>query len=587
MNRLYKTNKINSFFSLGLLAALLLWSSTAFSQKKRKDTLDTEIIRVVKPYTPSVSDAFKIKQEPTVDSLSLKIKKEVSYTIHSMPVASTFVPDKGGARLLLNQPPERYYNNFVAAGFGNYMTPFVEVFAKYDLTNYSEIGGFINYQASFKNMEDVVLNSTYSDISGDFFYKQTEKYFEWKIKTGVKNRVVNWYGLPDNISFNENVIGSIDEKQSYGTIYLGGDIEFYDALVHNGTVKFTRFFDNHNSDENHFEFKGNVELPIGNELINTDVTLEYLNGSFTRNFTRDASIQHNFASIGISPSFLLLRDNFKLNIGGRVYYGFTDNENDESKFYFYPNVTTSYKISGDNFIAYAGVTGDLHQNSYEQFVAENPFVSPTLHIRRTDMPYQGFLGVKGKFARNFTFNIRGAYSNEIDKALFRLNPSWTDGTVLLDKGYEAGNSFDVVYDEVTTINGFAEVIFDFNERFKFGGNIEFNTYNLDEQAEAWNLPMLKSTLMARYAAKKWYANANVYFATDRNDVLEIIPGNSVYNIVNGTYFDVNIDGGFYFNESWSVFLKLNNILNTKYQKYSNFQVQGFQVLGGIEYRFDF
>jgi outer membrane cobalamin receptor len=98
--------------------------------------------------------------------------------------------------------------------------------------------------------------------------------------------------------------------------------------------------------------------------------------------------------------------------------------------------------------------------------------------------------------------------------------------------------------------------------------------------------MLKATLLARYKQRKWYANANAFFASDRKDELSILPDDITTGITNSTYFDINIDGGYYFNDTWSVFLRLNNVLNSNYQKYTNFQVQGFQVLGGVTYRFD-
>ncbi len=199
----------------------------------------------------------------------------------------------------------------------------------------------------------------------------------------------------------------------------------------------------------------------------------------------------------------------------------------------------------------------------------------------------GYLGAKGKFSTNLSFNIKASYGNEIDKPLYKLNPSKTNGSILLNKGYEAGNSFEVVYDKVQTIGAYAEIIYDFDEHFKFGGNFEFNSYNLKTQEYAWNLPMLKATLLAKYTRKKWFAGANLYFASERKDELIIIPGSSTNQITNSSYFDINLNSGYYFNDRWSTFIKLNNILSDNYQKYTNFKVQGFQVMGGLTYRFDF
>ena len=578
--------KINSItYTLSLL--FLLVSTLGFSQKKKKDTLGTEVIRVVKPYSPSVSDAFKIKKEPNIDDIQVYDKKEIRYEINSVPVASTFVPEKGKPKGLLQKPRERFYNNYASIGFGNYLTPFVDAFAHYNLTRYSDIGGFLNYRGSFQNLKNVPLNSTYSDLNFDAYYKQNERFYNWQVRTGISKNDRNWYGLPEAISFSESVMNAIDEKQGYGSLYLGGEVEFYDALVHNGSLYYTHFFDAYESAENHVQFKGNVEFPVWNELIDTYITLEYLNGNFAQNFMNTGGIGHNFINVGLHPNFTMRRDNLSLNIGARLYYGYTDNDNDESQFYYYPNITAQYKISGDNLIAYLGATGDLTQNTYRDFVSENPFVSPTLAIRRTSQPYLGYLGAKGKLASSFTFNAKGYYGKELDKALFKLNPSKTNGNTPAGENYAAGNSFGVVYDDVTTIGAFAELMYDFNENLKFGGNFEFNTYQLENESEAWNLPMIKASLLAKYKQEKWYANTNIYYMGERKDELTIIPTDKTTGINNNMFFDINIDGGYYINDSWSVFLKLNNILNTRYERFANYPVQGFQILGGATFRFDF
>ena len=89
---------------------------------------------------------------------------------------------------------------------------------------------------------------------------------------------------------------------------------------------------------------------------------------------------------------------------------------------------------------YGGVTGDLHQNTFKGFADENPFVSPTLTMKRTDEQYNGFFGLKGKLASNIGYNFKASYSNERDKPLYKLNASKTSGTTidLLGAGYEAG-----------------------------------------------------------------------------------------------------------------------------------------------------
>jgi outer membrane receptor protein involved in Fe transport len=54
-----------------------------------------------------------------------------------------------------------------------------------------------------------------------------------------------------------------------------------------------------------------------------------------------------------------------------------------------------------------------------------------------------------------------------------------------------------------------------------------------------------------------------------------------------SFLDINLNGGYHFNDTFTAFLKVNNILNSNYQRFVNFEVQGFQILGGITYKFDF
>ena len=568
-----------------ILFIVLFISSLTFSQKKKKEKLETEEITVVKSFAPTVSDAFKINTEPKIDTSDISSKIELNYTLKTVPVASTFIPAKGKARAIQKEPRERFYQNFASVGYGNFNTPMVELFAHYNTSNYNDFGGFINYHSSGGGIDGVKLNDNFMKFGTDLYYKQTERYFEWQAKAGFKYLSNNWYGLSDEINFSDNTIKSIDEKQNYMDVYFGGDIEFFDALVHKGNITISRFSDKMKSIENYGVLSGTVDFPVGNELIYTVISLEFLNGHFEHNYAKDNSINYTFFNLGFSPNFEILRDNLKLNLGANLYYSMTDSDVG-SKFYAYPNVTASYNISNQSFIAYAGVTGDLTQNSYKDFAKENPFVSPTLNIERTSEQYNAYAGIKGLITNNIRFNIKASYGSEKDKALFKLNPSKTNGTIDVEKGYEAANSFQVVYDNVNTIRVDGEVIVDWTKEFKFGGNVEFNSYNLDTQAEAWNLPMIKATLITKYIRKKWNVGAEMFFASDRKDDLIIEDPYSIMRITNKSYFDININGLYNFNDKFSIFLNLNNILNSNYQEYTNFKVQGFQVFGGVKYKFD-
>ena len=567
-----------------ILYIFLLLSGLIFSQKKKKEKIDTEEITVVKSFTPTVSDAFKININPEIDSVDISTKKDIQYSINSVPVASTFTPAKGRAKALKRAPKEYFYNNYASLGYGNYSTPNLEIFAHSNTSNYNDFGGFIKYLASGGGIDGIKLDDNFSNLNIDLFYKQTDRYFKWQGNAGFNRLATNWYGLSDEINFNNNTLKSIKESQTYSELFIDGEIEFFDALVHNGKVKINRFADKTNSNENYAFLSGIVDFPIREEMMYTEMTLEFLNTTFDNNYFKTNDLKSTFFNIGFHPSFELLRDNLTLNLGTKLYYSFTDTS-DGSKFYIYPNITASYKITGGALIAYAGVIGDLQQNSYKGFVSKNPFVSPTLNIQRTNQQFNAYAGIKGLLNSHIRFNFKAAYINEADKPLYQLNTSKTNGTTVVEEGYEAGNSFNVIYDDVNTINVNGELIVDFNKAIKFGGNFEFNSYSLNTQSDAWNLPMVKATLLANYTHKKWYAGAELFFASERKDIFSTTTLSPVL-ITNKAYFDVNLNGLYNINDKLSIFVNLNNILSDNYQEYTYFKVQGLQFLAGLKYQFD-
>ncbi|NNC70054.1 MAG: TonB-dependent receptor, partial [Flavobacteriaceae bacterium] len=429
-----------------LFLIAILTTSVIFAQNRTKDTIDTEEITVLRPYSPSVSDAFKIKVNPEItDSIA---KKQVNYSIFSVPVASTFTPAKGKAKVLRVDPSAPVYENFITAGFGNFSTPQAEVFFRTSSNDYNEFGGFINYHSSQGGVKDAILDDNFLDTRVDLFFKQEERDFDWQLNGGFRYQKYNWYGLSDDIDYTQDVIDNIIEDLNYTEIYFGGIIDYADSFFQGASAELYRFSDDEGSSELYLVAKPKIEFPIASELINAEARIEFLTGDFFQNYDATSDIGYTFFNAGFNPNFEVLRDNLTINLGADLVYSAASGVA-ESKGYIYPKVTASYILIDQVLTAYAGVTGGLHQNSFRDFTSENPFVSPTLNIQRTDEQYNAYGGLKGKLASNVSYNFRGGFKNERDKALFKLNPSKTDGTVQVAKGYEAANSFQVVYDEIS------------------------------------------------------------------------------------------------------------------------------------------
>ncbi len=596
-------HKINYKISIVLLFAGL---QTTFAQKK-DENIGTEVVNVVKSYTPTVSDAFKVKETPTLDDDETAKKEVIKYNIFSFPVASTFAPAKGRAAGVDKTPQERLYKNYATLGFGSYAAVNAELFITEDISETDFVAGMLRHQSSQGNIKGVKLDDKFYDTGIDLTYGSKQESYNWNLDLGYQNQVYNWYGLPkyfgDNLAEvdQDALINAIDPQQTYHNFYIGGKIGASESFFDKASIKYNRFWDTTGSEENHVMFKPSVNLGVADYFFKLNFTVDYLNAKFDRAYSTipldpatTFSGENSNVILSANPNFQLLKDDLSVNVGAEVtYLSVLANKYDgvdngtEGKLFFYPKVSASYKVVGDLMIAYAGVEGGLQQNTYRDLTNINPFLSPTQMVTPTDSQYDIYVGLKGKLTNAVSYNIRGSYLNEKNKALFMSNEY---SQMTANESYGYGNSFSVVYDNIKTINFFGELKADFSKNVAFGINGTFSKYNTDFQEEAWNLPQLKlGSSLDVNITKKWFAGANVFFVGERKD-FQI--DQSFTQIGDGTrtleaYFDANLNVGYRYNERLTAFLKANNIANQAYEKWLNYPVQQVQVLLGASYKFDF
>ncbi|MEP1984716.1 MAG: TonB-dependent receptor, partial [Maribacter dokdonensis] len=438
------------------------------------------------------------------------------------------------------------------------------------------------------------LNDTFYDTRLDASYAKRDRDLDWGAAIGLQHQLYNWYGIEPGV-FSETVINSIDERQNYYMGEVSGHINVEDAYFKRADLKYRRFFDAVSSGENRAIFNTGFEFPMNEETFNAKVKLDYVGGTFENasvsSADNDNGISYGNLQVGINPSLTMLRDDLSLNLGVNLVYGM-DLENSESNFYIYPAVTASYRLLDETVIAYGGVTGELKQNSYYDFVEGNPFVSPTLTIAPTDSQYNAYVGFKGQLLPNLSYNVKGSYTAENNKPLYTLNPR--NDFRSDDKGYYYGNSFGLFYDDIKTLGVFGELNVDVNRNFTAGANVEIYDYNTETGNPAWNLPNLQASLFMDYQiGEKWYAGVNLFYVGEREDFSSTVVQNVQPSEFPATlitldgYFDANAHVGYRYTDQWSFFIKGANLSNNDYQRWSNFQVQGIQILGGATYKFDF
>ncbi|WP_452219832.1 TonB-dependent receptor [Lacinutrix salivirga] len=576
-----------------IVLCLVLITTVIFAQEREQDTIKTDVINVIKPYEPTISDAFKVKETPNLNDEETTTKKEIHYNIFSFPVASTFTPAKGKAAVVDKAEKVKLYNHYATLGVGTYTTVLGEVYLNHEISNNENIGAYVSHHSSGGGIEDVLLNDDFIDSKINLNYSKKLRDLSWNAEGGFAFQKFNWYGLPQ-ATFDQTTADTLNVAHNFTTAHIGGDVKFEDGVVNAAEILFRRFGDNQNSGENRFKAKGVFTVPVLEEGVKTALSLDYLGGSFDRNYSTTDAINYGNFIVGLSPSFQLTQEDLTVDLGFTVNY-LNNTEASESKLYIYPNFNASYRLVDDVLIAFGGVTGELIQNSYYDFAQLNPFVSPTLFIIPTDQQYNAFAGLKGKLSNTMSYAVNARYVSEKNKALYQNNlvPYGFNAS----EDYQYGNSFGLVYDNVTTLSFAGELSVDMNRNFTLGVKVEYFAYNTDSQAEAWNLPEIKGSLFMDYQINdQWFTGANLFYVGERKDLAGFNDiGNPAFpSFLNPTsvvtlesYFDANAHVGYHINDRFSVFVKANNIIGENYEKWQNTPVQGIQFLAGATYKFDF
>ncbi|RAR75338.1 TonB-dependent receptor [Flavobacterium aciduliphilum] len=586
--------KRNISLKIALISFFMI-TQLSFSQKKY-DAIGTEVVNVVKSYSATISDAFKVKETPTLDDEDNAKKESIQYPIFSVPVASTFTPSKGKAANVENGKSEKYFNNYATLAFGNYGTLAADVVLTQTLDNSDYVGAMIHHLSSQGGIKNVPLKNQFSNSSIDITYGSKSKAFSWNGDLGYKRMGYNWYGLNSSLYDNltaeaqEDLFHSINPKHIYQNISLGGKLAVNESMFKEVTLNYNHFSDSFSSSENHVVVQPKFDFDIMDVTLKTNMVLDHVSGTFQKDYFDTNSVVYGFTNFGIKPTFQWNKEDFSVNFGVGIFYSTAKDTlvtSSKNKLYVYPNITGTYKVVGDLMIAYAGAEGALKQNTYYDFVQENFFLSPTLAIAPTDQKYDVYLGLKGKLANYVGYNLRASVMNEDNKALFKNN---IYDALMSDKlGYHYGNSFNIVYDNVKTVTLFGELKADFSKNISVGINGSIFSYTTRNEQQAWNLPNLKLGATCDVTlTPKWYAGSTMFYVGSRKD--QMITSGIVANMEEvklSSYFDLNAHVGYKHNKRLTFFFKGNNLANQNYERWLNYPVQGIQVLLGANYKFDF
>ena len=573
------------------LVFALFFSFVISSAQQKDGQVGTEVVNVVKSYQATVSDAFKVKETPSLEDEENTKRENIEYQIFSFPVASTFTPSKGKVAAVEKAKKEKLFDHYATLAFGNYANLLGELYLSKNFDANSYLHANIKHRSTQGGIKDALLDDKFSNTLVELTYGNQQKDHAWMVQGGYQRQSYNWYGLPsfhlqdlDNQQ-QATFISAIDPFQTYQTIRFGGELTFNEGIFKRANADFYRFSDAFDGSENHFLVQPEFSIEIGEVNVKTNLFLDFLAGTLDAN---QSNLEYKYTNIGVQPNIELLRDAWTFQLGAGLFYS-QDGIAQNGKFYVFPNIKASLQVVPEVLQFYAGATGDLEQNTYRNAVNQNPFVLPTLQLAPTSTALNAHAGLQGKFSSAISYHVKGSYLIQNNRAMF-LNTVFNPLQSTY-RGFEFGNAFQYVYDDVKTTQLFGELKGSVAKNFQLALSGEYIHYQTTNELTAWNLPNFQSTLTADWqVAEKWKTQFQLFYVGNRYDI------NTYYtNQVNiqqevvklDSFLDANLQVLYQHNQQLSGFLRLQNFANQAYQRWIHTPVQGIQILLGANYKFDF
>lgn len=526
-------------------------SATAQDTSKRK-TID-----ITSTFKPVLRDAVKLNFPAALPSLDTT-RPLLNYDIPRQQVRVPYMPGTLKPVSLEVDSMLAWQNTqYLKIGAGNNHLPYLQGAAGFGDGGRSFMTAYVEYYASKGKLDNQKHNLADFQLRGSH---KTSDNTELSAKLGFKGEDYFLYGYqPSTLDYSKSEL-----KQRFQT--LDGYVNFRNThptefgISYSPTLKFNAFSGKNNGNkatENNFVFDLPLQKSFGRMV---DFNL-----GFTADLTRykpesGDDIKNNLVTV--SPALLFKTPNVYLHAGILPSW-------DNKDFTMLPNIMAELTTSDKQFAIQAGWIGYFRKGSYQRFAEINPWLAqPELLLNHRIR--EGYAGFKGSLANQFTFNLKASYSQEKNVNLF-VNDQ-------VD-----GKTFLTVYSpEMEVFQFHGELGYIRGEDFSFNTGLTYKNFaKIGGQTRAWGLIPLEFT-----AALRWKILEDLNFKADA-----FAWDGPAYRTLDGDArkgdkaFDLNAGLDFRLNRNFDLWLQANNIFNNRYERWNQYEVFGFNILGGVIFRF--
>ena len=561
-----------------------------WSQGEEKDNLGIQQVTVTKSYSPSLSNVFKIRSKPEVnDSLSKK-KLGVNYTFLSLPVISTFVPNKASPLKLQKQEATFFYNSYVSGGLGNKSSFLLDAAMMLPLDR-SQGLGFDFRRSAVSGVEGTLLPSDQSRTTLNLLHQYKTKSLNVNSDFRFDRQNHNFYGISegDRTNFDSSPTDNTDAKQHLNYLSIRSKWQWYESpfskLYFNTSIT-TDYFD---TTENILKINTQMRFPLFGKFLEVTPGFQLVNTDFKTAYYSDEPLSFKEGLTDLEIQFLNIGKKLKFRVGTHAFYAL-GNDNKKSAVFVYPKFEISYSPKSQKMIPFINYQGHYDLNSFTSFSLQNPYVSPTLRLESTEVLHEGKIGFNATPGSGLRFRFAAVYSKSNRHPLFKRLPFDLKSS---EVPFRLANTYGIVYDEIEKKGLETSISLRFNENNKLTLETRYSDYQSTVEKHAWNLPAIEIDLkgnfrfgqklfvqfIGNYIGKREVAAWDVFLNQPLEDALE---GTATLSDVFSIFSNVT----YKLNSSWDVFYEARVRLGKETARWAHYENHNQLHLAGIRYKFD-
>ncbi|WP_257669008.1 hypothetical protein [Parapedobacter tibetensis] len=555
------------FFSGILLAG---YAQQEERRDERPATIDS--IDVVRDYRPILADAVKIRRSPDMTN-KREYQPKLTYNVLDKKLDIT----TGTKQLTIQEMPftrmEDLTNNYVKIGAGNFGTLLGEAYFSTDQFVDTRIGGYVKHLNQKGSLEEQTFSQQQIGVFGRRIFDQITLNGE----LGFNRYATHFYGVVnDTLGMNMNPNPA---RQAFNDIYFTGELTSNfeendpDAISYSLKADAYAYSNAFQAKENSVALGGYVNKRINAFNIGANIS-----GDFTT--VEDASYRLGNNIARLNPYIRFQGTNYNITLGANFVAEFGDS----SRTNIFPSAEIDFALVPQFAHLFGGINGDVNKTSLRELSKENPWLSEDISIRNSLDRMHVFGGIKGNAGATFGYKVQAFYKR-IESMPFYMNSPYSP------------YAFDVIYEsgeDASTIVGLeGEVNVRVSETVSLGGKVNFNEFDLQNEEEAWFLPKMRIAANTRInISDKVYVDGELLFQGQTYGRVYDYPVDPMSptmptsrKVTIPTFVDISAGAEYRATKQIGVYIRLNNMLGTAYERYLFYPRLGLNVIGGVNFSF--